>query len=232
MEEPMRAVIRRPTLLAATLLLVLAGTERGLAQIEMSLYGGMYVPTADVGVAPVRGPSFPSNRDRISWRHTTSATVGGRLTIWLSRHLGVEAVAQYSLSDVAVDGLLRSLPPTETDASVVTATGRAVWRLSDPNRPVGYHVLGGLGFVTRSSRRFANVEGTTDLTFVLGVGLRAKLGPRVDLRLDTEDYLYWSRLVIVGPTRQFQGTTQTLKTDLGSHFLNDLVFSLGLAFQL
>jgi hypothetical protein len=228
----MSPAIPRVALATTALLAALVGAELGFAQIEMSLYGGLYVPTADVGVDESFS-GFPGRSDRIGWRHATSGAVGGRLTFWLSRRFGVEATAQYSPSDVALDPLLPFLLPSRLDGRVVTATGRAVWRFTDPDRPVGYHVLGGLGLVTRSGQVFETMEGTTDFTFVVGVGLRANLGPRLDLRLDAENYAYWSHFVIVGPTRQFEdGTTETVRTDLGNRFVNDLVFSLGLAFRL
>jgi hypothetical protein len=226
----MRTTLRAAAVAAATLPLLLASGERASAQVELSLYGAVYTPLTDV--AATEGSSITGAPQQFGWRLTTSSAVGGRLTLWLSRRLGVEAAALFSPSDLAIDNLVPMWPPVEFDASVVIASGRVIWRAVGPDRPVTYHLLGGIGFVTRSGLAFETIEGTTDPAAVLGGGLRARLGPRVDLRLDVEDYAYFAELVVVELLPDPNFSIVQFKGNLGTRFVNDLVFSLGLSLEL
>jgi hypothetical protein len=229
--------MRRTTVAAVTSLLVLAGAEPGSAQVELALHGGIYIPLADLVVREV--PGFGSTPAKeLGWRQRTAAAVGGRVTVWLSRRLGLEAAALFTPSNLARD--LELGPPVETGTNITAATGRVVWRLGDPDRPVTYHLLAGIGFAARSGPAFDNspwdasrhIAGTTDLAVVVGGGLRAKLSPRVDLRLDVDDYAYSPEVVMVFTDPAPDGTVMRFERAFDTELVNDLVVSLGLAFEL
>ncbi len=225
----MTPATRSAALAAATLLLTLAASELAWAQVEVSVYGAVYAPLSDLGTSDNR--TIDASLPPTAWRVATSPAVGGRLTVWLSRRLGVEAAALFSPADLEIDALVPALPPAELDARVTIVSGRVVWRPVEPAGPVTYHVLGGLGLVTRSGTAFETVEGKTDPLGVAGGGLRARLGPRLDLRLDLEVYAYFTELTVVhGFTTRDIFVVQPAGS-LGSHLVTDLAFSLGLALR-
>ncbi len=236
----MTRVKRSATVTTVASLLLLAGGERASGQVELSLHGGLYTPLADIVVTEFGGFGSIAPKE-LGRRQRAAVAVGGRLTVWLSRRLGLEAAALFTPSNLTRD--LPFGPPVETETSITLATARAVWRPGDPARPVTYHLLAGLGFVARSGPAFEireialqglsrHIAGATDPALVLGAGLRARLSPRIDFRIDVEDYAYWPDLAIVTVFPAGDGTVAESRDELDTRFANDLVTLLGLEFRL
>ncbi len=207
--RPNRARSIRPwTVIVLALALVTMGAESGAAQVELSAFGGLYVPTATLGEAQ-RDPATRA----LTWQHATSSSFGGRLTVWLAERLGVEGTVAYSPSDLQrTDGAFFD----ELDGHILLATTRGLWRFARSSS-IDWHLLGGVGLVSRSGSAYDRFEGTTDAAAVLGIGLRVRLGGHVTLRYDVEDYLYSAELAF--------------RESLGSHFQNDIVISQALSLE-
>lgn len=223
---PLQLPIPTNRVLATTVVLLIALASTTAAQVELSMYGGLYFPASRVG-ALSRG-EWGGVDCTVEWRHESAGALGARLTIWLTDLVGVQGTAAYSPSSLkrrrlgsCAIALLGRVE--EMDASVILATARAVLRFGGPSRRVGGHVLGGFGFVSRVGGAYDDIEGSTDPAIVLGAGLRVKVGPGVFFRFDAEDYLSETGLKIVGP-----GTA----APLGSHVQHDLLFSQALVLRL
>jgi len=223
---PAQLPVAMNRVLTTTVVLLIASAGASAAQVELSMYSGLYFPTSRVG-ADWRG-EWGGVDCIVQWRHENAAALGARLTVWLTDLVGVQGAAVYSPSNLkrrrlgsCATALLGRVE--EVDASVISVTARTILRFGAPSRRVGFHVLGGLGFVSRVGEAYDDVEGSTDPAIVLGAGLRVKVGPGVFFRFDAEDYLSEASLKIVRP-----GTA----APLGSHVQHDLVFSQALVLRL
>lgn len=216
---------RAPSLMVV-LGLLLTSPGISAAQVELSVGGGLYVPTTTVGKLD-RGTE-PSVT-RLSWCHETAAHLGGRLTVWVTHQFGVETAVSYSSSNVKrkEDHGSYVLTLGEEDAAVLAATGRAVWRFGGRSGLPALHLLVGLGIITRSGNAYEEFAGMTDPTAVVGSGLRVSIGPNLLLRFDVEDYIYPAEIKILGqPTVRGRA-----ETSLGSHVQNDLAISQTLVLE-
>ena len=80
---------------------------------------------------------------------------------------------------------------------MTTFTIRDTWRSANGSSPVSLQLLGGLGALSRGGDAYAELDGTTDLSFVAGGGIRVRLSESVALRLDLEDDLVLSQAIVI-----------------------------------
>lgn len=167
------------------------------AQVEFSSYVGLFAPASDLAeLIEIREGPVSLTRVGVDtivsrFEHQSAATVGARLTVWLSSLLGLEAEVSHTIGTVqrTVESTFSlERPRTTTDATLFTATGRALLRLGLSDAST-IHLLGGIGVLQRGSDLYDEFRGTTDLTFVIGSGLSRQITPRIAIRLGLEDYL-------------------------------------------
>lgn len=169
------------------------------AQIELATFAGFFTPTAGATkwtivmertrlpvVTPPEGITFT-----ISTRHNTSVTVGARLTVWLSRRVGVEAGLACAPSSVELAMTSsEDYEASETlDAMLLAATARALLRFPLPSDVATLHVTGGLGVLNRSGDGYDGFSGTNELVSVFGFGMNVRISESLAIRLDLEDYV-------------------------------------------
>jgi hypothetical protein len=173
---------------ASAALILAAVPSMAAAQVELSTYVGLFVPASDVACNTFAMPTFPSpivsdsgaleDTVIVHLRQEMSATVGTRLTVWLSERVGVEAVASYAASQLQAK-----------EAELVGATARVLVRFGLPAERSALHVLAGLGFLHRGGDAYERLQGTTEFRFVVGSGLRVRVSRKLTVRVDIEDNL-------------------------------------------
>jgi len=206
---------------------VFAVPSTSAAQTELATFGGFFTPTADVAewtivmerTRPPPAPSLITITRRI--RHNTAVTVGARLTVWLSRWVGVEAALACAPSSVELS--VTSSEDYEAseilDAMLLAATGRALLRFPLPSDVATLHVAGGLGVLNRSGDGYEGFSRTNELVAVLGLGMNVRISESLAIRVDLEDYLSSPSLAY--------GDSQ-----VENHFQHSLVIACSLAVSL
>ena len=144
------------------------------ASVDLTLFGGIYVPTGDFDDL---GSDIENQR---------SVALGGRLTFWGGGRIGVEGTFAFAPSDVDNP----SGGGADIDARVVTGNASLLVGLLPSGSTAALFLRGGLALIARGGDAFENIDGKTDVGGVVGVGLRVPLGPVIGLRIDAEDYLY------------------------------------------
>lgn len=215
-----------------------------VAQVELSLFGGLYAPLNELGAEQVAVgfsglDGEPAPTTSLSWKHEVGPVFGGRLTVWLGDHLGTEVSLAYTPSDITAErfglaGGSLPIPPRELQASLLMVSVRAVYRFSSPLDAVSLQVLGGPGVISRGGRVYDVLEGGgISPAVTLGGGLRIRVAPRLLIRLDVESQLYRSELSVPGPEIMTEtGTIIQSHTELGSHFQSDLVVVQALVLEI
>ena len=200
------------------------------AQLELSMFGGLFVPTNEIAVEEVRfgfgdDPSTVQN----THFHENAGAFGGRLTLWLGPRFGVEAAALYSSSNLkhrtgfptfVGPGQL----PVEIDAHVLAVTGRGLVRFGPPSDRLFFHALAGMGVIGRGGDAYESVEGGSDLAVSLGGGFHVRVAENLSLRFDVESYLSKAQITLIGPLIGTVGGTFRQETKFDSELQADFVF--------
>jgi hypothetical protein len=226
-------MLRKTCGVVALVVPLLAGPA--LAQqvaVDVSGFGGVYLPLTDWQfsdeVAQAGGFS-----EAVA-EQSGAVLFGGRLTLWVTDVLGVEAGFAYALSDIEVEATTVGVgsedicgqdfagEPFECDASVWLASVKGLYRFApQPGGIWAIHIGGGLAMIGRTGDAYDETEGTTDVGGVVNIGATFDVAPQVAIRLDVEDYLYSVKLEEEGGL------------ELGdSQFQNDLVFTGGIVVKL
>jgi hypothetical protein len=185
---------------AAVLVLLMAVAPASLAaqtQVAISAFGGVYLPTADLfdGVVPILITPDSTIPAALKFKQKTGFTVGGRVAVWPSARFGVELEAAYVGSKVKGDFLVsfgNTLVPRtgEEDASLLLGSINLVYALiRPPLEPLSIYISGGVGLVSRGGDAFRNLEDTSDIAGVAGLGLKYGVGRGVWIRVDLKDYI-------------------------------------------
>jgi hypothetical protein len=226
--------VTHKSLASIVISLIIGVASPAIAQDEPLLtitpFVGVYIPTGSLvndQMVPDPGPLDP---DAISTTQETGLAVGLRASRSLSSSWWLELEIQYAKSDVTINATRREpLPePTKTmDARVLTLGGNVLWEVyRAPFTPFAIHLLGGLALVNRGGKFFEegggffdSLDGGTDISLILGSGLRYGLSPRYGIRFDVRDYI--------------SSYTQTLPTgQLDAELQNDFWISGGLEITL
>ncbi len=154
-------------------------------QVAISGFGGAAIPTADL--VDVLIPTVGA----FNFGHETGWTAGGRLAVWPTSRLGVEVEGAYLASDVEVVGVLAGFAAdTSISASLFAGSLNVMYAvLAPPLEAVALYLSGGIGLVSRSGDFFEDLDDSTDIAGVVGLGLRYGLGPGWRIRLDVRDYI-------------------------------------------
>jgi len=154
----------------------------------ISGFGGVYFPAADLFDETGPGGS-------ITYGHQAGFAGGGRLALWPTSRIGIEAEFAYLSAKVEGDLLV------VTDTGLVTLTGEEdgtafVGSLSlvyalirPPLEPLAVYLSGGVGLVSRGGDFFEGFEDTSDIAGVIGVGIKYGVARGLWLRADVKDYI-------------------------------------------
>jgi hypothetical protein len=214
-------------------LLVVCSLPSGVvAQVVVDLvpYLGLYVPMASL-------PGGVLKQD-------LSEALGTRVTVWLGDRLGIEGTMNYApSSDVtrtqANCGFANCSFPGPRGANITATSVKAIVRLSPPGNAMTLHVGGGVGSVGYDGEAYGGSQFiggghgvTSDVAWIMNAGAVFRLGPRIALRLDAENYLFGINF----PCRccPSYGVCWGVSSGDGSRSARqaDLVCSLGLAVRL
>ena len=187
-----------PRYRAAVLTLSLVLTPMSLAaqsniQFAVSGFGGAYIAAADL---------FDELETNVALRfgHEVGFNAGGRVAIWPTSRLGIEAEGAYVGSDVALRGVIVG----ETEPVDLTLSGDVFLGsinvlyafIRPPLEPLAIYVSGGVGFVSRGGDFYdfflssTTVElETTNVAGVAGIGIRYGVARSVNIRADFRDYI-------------------------------------------
>jgi hypothetical protein len=214
----------RVALLVAVLALV---PTRMPAQVQVGIsgFGGIYLPTADMfaGVVPIENVSIPAVS--VDFGQKTGFALGGRVAVWPTTRIGIEAEAAYSPSNVKLN-ILGSVFSGDYDASVFLGSLNLMWAfIRPPLEPLSIYVSGGVGFVSRGGSFYdeVGVESTADLAGVAGLGLKYGLARGLWVRFDVRDYI---------SSYQDQRLTDAALTGGGAKLQNDLLILVSLEYFL
>lgn len=155
--------------------------------IEVSPYFGLFIPTTSIAES-----ADPIGSGNLVAKHDVAGFFGVRAVMWLGSYWGVECAAGFSPGRLIRQSRFSASSPPFTqsseDASLLTLTARAVWRVVSGERTT-LHLLAGPGLVSRGGTAYQIVDNTTALALALGVGLSTRVGSRVAIRWDVEDYV-------------------------------------------
>jgi hypothetical protein len=189
---------RYRTVVLAFLLVLLPSSLRAQSQMQFAIsgFGGVYVPAADVlgGVLNIPGLGDVA----ATFGQGLGISVGGRLAIWPSRRLGIEAEAAYLSSDFDWDflfppdsGVLLPISGDESANLTLASLSVVLALIRPPLEPLVVYVSGGVGFVSRGGDGYDEFafEETDDVAAVFGLGLKYGISRGLWLRADVRDYL-------------------------------------------
>jgi hypothetical protein len=215
-----------PRVRAAFVALVLTLAPASLeAQMQFAISGfaGAYLPAGELFETIFTDTYFNLSQK-------TSLAVGGRLAVWPSSRVAIEAEFAYLPSghggDViqTVGGVLEQ-DTIDSDANLFVGSVSVVYALiRPPLEPLAFYVSGGVGLVSRSGDFFDDLKGggidvgTSDIAGVIGLGLRYGVGKGVWLRGDFRDYISSFKLV------EEEGI------EMDSKIQNDILLTAGLEF--
>lgn len=216
-----------PRILAAVLTLVIASTPSSLAaqslRLTVDAFGGAFIPATDLF-----NEVFP-DVGALSLSQKTAFSVGGRVAVWPSRRIGIEAEGIYAFSDVEVTCVLAGVCADEGTAPAnvfLTSLSLLYTFIDPPLDPVAVFVSAGVGLVARGGDAFTDVDESTDLAGVFGLGLRYGIAPGVRIRGDVKDYI---------SSFEWKEVTVPLKErglDVGATLQQDILVTLAVEFVL
>ena len=185
--------------------------------LTLTPYLGVYLPAADLvrdQIVPDPGPLEP---ETFAMSQETGLALGLRASRTLSESLWLELELQYAVSAIQATATRREPfpePKRTLDARVITLGANVLWEVfRAPFTPFAIHLLGGVGLVNRGGEFFdegggffESLDGGTDVSLILGTGVRYGLSPRLGLRFDIRDYLHSYTQSL--PDGQFESETQ------------------------
>jgi hypothetical protein len=201
---------RYRAVILAILLAVVPTSLNAQTQFAVSAFGGVFLPASDVLTAivflpPGSVPGFPSFSGDVAatFRQKTAFDFGGRITVWPSQRIGIEAEAAYALSDLNASVLLpvvRDLGPPVvlgleegsivSDANVFMGSINVVFALiRPPLEPLVVFISGGIGYVARGGDGYEGFENTGNIAGTWGFGLKYGVARGIWLRGDVRDYI-------------------------------------------
>ncbi len=216
-------MLRYRTAVLALLLAALPSTLEAQGPVTFTIngFGGVFLPASDLF-----DEVFPGIAS-LSFGHETGFNAGGRVAVWPTRRIGIEAEGSYVGSDVEITGFIpgdTTLQPATVSANVFYGSLNVVFVLFDPPLdPIAVFVSGGVGLVSRSGDFFDGFEDEQDIAGVAGIGLRYGVAPRVRIRVDLRDYI--SSFEETAISDAFNAALGT--DDVGSKLQNDLLVSAG-----
>ncbi|HSG81770.1 MAG TPA: hypothetical protein VLC48_05960 [Gemmatimonadota bacterium] len=207
-----------------TAILILACVAEGRAQsatFEWVPYGGVFVPTRELGTTEIGGTTYEI-------KQKTSAALGARLVGWWSRVIGWEGNFAYALGDgqlkSAAGGDYCATQDVSCSADVWFASSKLLFRYAPSER---LYLFGGAGVMVSGhvGDLWERADATTDLGGVVGIGGVFDISRRFAIRVDAEDYFYKfaPKLESDPEVGTFTGCSKVQ---------NDLVFSAGLVIRL
>jgi hypothetical protein len=204
------------------MLVCASGAAAQGATFEWIPYGGVFVPTRELGTATISGTDYEIKQN-------AGATFGARLIGWWGRIVGWEGNFAYSISDAqlkAADGTDACAQGTNCAANVWFASSKLMFRYA-PGTYRGWYVFAGLGFAVSGhvGDFWEAADATTDLGGVVNLGGAIDLSPRFAIRIDAEDYFYRFE-----PKLEDDPEVGTFSPC--SKVQNDLVFSVGFIIRL
>ena len=180
---------------AATLTLVLALFPSALAAQQTSLtvsgFAGVFIPATDLFDELAADAA-------LRFGHESGAAFGGRVAVWPSRKLGIEAEAGYLASDVGLRGVVTGLGAIDETfaANAFVASINILYALiRPPLEPLAIFISGGVGAVSRSGDFFdtalpaIDFDETTSVAGVVGIGISYGLSQMLSIRADVKDYI-------------------------------------------
>ncbi len=183
-----------PRYRAAVLTLSLVLTPMSLAaqsniQFAVSGFGCVYLPSADLF-------NEQSTEAVLSFGHATGFAAGGRIAIWPTDRIGIEAEGAYLGSDMELAGVILDFGTIDTtfNANVFVGSVNVMYAfIKPPLEPLAIFVSGGVGFVSRGGDFFdedliTDLENS-DIAGVVGLGIRYGVARSVNIRADIRDYI-------------------------------------------
>jgi hypothetical protein len=178
----------------ASLIYALAATLGAVrvctAQVEVTPYVGLYVPTPNVPSSPV--PCFaildsaldgPQSSCGPSAKQRTGPLLGVRLTGWLSQWLALDISLGYAPTSVTTQ--------SATLGEVVTVSTRLLVAVSPRDARLCWFVAGGPAVIMWKGVPYA----ATPFDAVVGIGARFKAASSVMIRAEIEAYLFQNDFV-------------------------------------
>lgn len=187
-------------------LLLLSPSALSAQEFTINAFGGAFLPAADltggsVFFAPGEVQGF-AGEVATAWRHKVAFDFGGRVAIWPSSRVAIEAEAAFAMSDVDLEVSVPVVRDTtqlvlgleqgtrQLDGGVFLGSVNLVYAvLRPPLEPLVVFVSTGLGFVNRGGDLSDIFDSTTDIAFTWGFGYKYGIARGVWLRGDVRDYV-------------------------------------------
>jgi hypothetical protein len=164
---------------------------QGAAAVEITPFGGGYVPVSEMSVIhqPVCTAdtiTLGSPTGAVTPKAQSGWAVGGRITRWFTNGVGLEGSGSYS----------NTAFPTQicgangySSAHVVNVSARLLVRITGDASSL--YALAGYGAFFHGGEAYRSLlETHTDFGGVLGLGARVPLGSRASVQVRAEDYIY------------------------------------------
>lgn len=209
--------------LLATLLAAVPSSLEAQMTWSIDAYGGAYVPAGKLFDEVFPGIGV------LSLEQKTAFAAGGRVAVWPTGRIGVEAEGSYAFSDVEITCVIPDVCAAEgtAPASVLLGSLNLMYTLIDPPLdPVAVYISGGVGVVSRTGDAFRDIDSSTSIAGVVGLGLRYGVARGVRVRLDVKDYISsfeWTELNVA---------LRDSGLDSGSSIQNDIMILGSIEFML
>ena len=164
----------------------LAGEQsQPVSRFSLSPYFGIVYPTADL-------LSLGAGTTAQDIKLSTAITVGGRLGVMFSSHVGLMADVGYSPGSLEYAA---SQIATNTDITTLTGVGKLVVYVIPADKWVSFSVSGGAGMIQHKFKKggaaaLSGLKDGTNVGGVVGATLGIRLGKIISLTGSVEDYLY------------------------------------------
>jgi hypothetical protein len=177
----------RHVAIAGLVLATVAAPAAAQAKLEFTPFFGSYY-----GVQTITD-DVDNDGSGFRLKQIPAASLGAQLTYWFTPTIGIEGAGTYSWSGVRLFSPDGGGAGFSLGGNVLLASGRMLYRPPRSN----FHLLGGLGFISRSGdiwdlldQNFGGLGGLSTIGGVLGFGARAAVTPKVALNVGVEAYLY------------------------------------------
>lgn len=173
--------------IAGLLLAAVAAPAAAQAKLEFTPFFGSYYGAMTIT------DDADNDGSGTKLKQIPAASLGGQLSYWFTPTLGAEASGTYAWSGVRLFSADLGGAGFSLGGNVLLASGRLLYRPPRSN----FHLLGGVGYVSRSGdiwdvlkSNFVGLNGLSTISGVLGFGARAAVTPKVALNVGVEAYLY------------------------------------------
>lgn len=216
----------RPVVAALATIITLLPEATAQVTFEVAPYVGLYLPLGSMlRPSPPSQYFFDFGFPKTSVRQQSQVALGGRVTTWLARRLGLEGTWSYARSGVNFGA--------NNEGYVMAESARLMLVPLTFLGVRSFHVGGGVGIVDHGGTAYEGVLGGTSVAPTVSAGIAVEMGPSQLLQIDAQDAWFRPHLRQQSsyPCTRYYAVCKALQQSTMPGFQHDVILSFGLAFR-